>query len=43
MRRVTRVIVEWPDGAVEAFRDIPVDQVVTLERGRGTAIVRRGG
>ena len=41
--RVTRVIVEWPDGAVEAFRDIPVDQVVPLERGRGTAIVRRGG
>jgi hypothetical protein len=36
--RVTRVIVEWPDGPVEAFGAIPADRVVTLERGRGTGV-----
>ncbi len=41
--RVTRLVVEWPDGTAEDFGAMPGDRFVTLERGRGTAIVRRGG
>ncbi|MHC4668367.1 MAG: CRTAC1 family protein [Planctomycetota bacterium] len=33
--RVPRVRVRWPDGAVEEFRDLPLDRYATLVQGAG--------
>ena len=33
---VERVLVEWPDGVREAWRDVPPDRQLILERGTGT-------
>ena len=34
--RVDAVRVRWPDGALEEWRDLEADQIVTLRRGTGT-------
>jgi len=33
---IERVLVEWPDGVREAWRDVRPDRQLTLERGTGT-------
>ena len=38
---IDRVIVEWPDGATEAFAPVRADAIVTLEQGRGVAMPPR--
>jgi hypothetical protein len=35
--RVTRIVVQWPDGASESFPDVIPDRIVALRRGSGRA------
>ncbi len=34
--RIDAVVVEWPDGVRERWKDVAVDRLVTLQRGSGT-------
>jgi len=33
--RVERLEVQWPNGAVETLRDLPVRQILTVTEGKG--------
>ena len=34
--RIERVVVRWPDGADEQWKDVPIDRIVTLTEGTGS-------
>jgi hypothetical protein len=40
---IRRIVVEWPEGTSEAFTGVAADRISTLERGKGTAIVKTAG
>ncbi len=37
---VERIIVEWPDGAVEMFPGVAAEQIITLQKGQGKQLDR---
>jgi hypothetical protein len=39
--RVSRVVVQWPDGLQERFDAVPADTITTLRRGTGRAETAR--
>ena len=33
--RITRIVVQWPDGVTESFDGVAADRITTLRRGAG--------